>query len=167
MLNALLVGAAIFVPQGEVDQPIAPGTSLDFRVESLEGKPVNSSSFKGKPLLVALWGTWSPPSSRALEIAQALHEDFGQKGLKVVSIACWDNKNNVLGFKRANANLTFEFLIDPAGSDTESSVAVQVFKTRRFPTFYVIEKQGKVVQGFLGARAVNKPDIAAAIQKAL
>lgn len=166
-MTALLIATTMFVPQGELDQPIAPGTPIEFRAETLDGKSTGSANLKGKPTLIALWGTWSAPSSRTLEIAQALHDDFGPRGLRVISLACWDSKENVLGFRRANPQLTFDFWFDPQGSDTESSVAVKVFKTRRFPTFYVLDKQGKVVQGFLGARAVNKADISAAIQKSL
>ena len=167
MMTTLLISATIFAPQGELDQPIAPGTLIEFKAESLDGKQVGSASIVGKTTLIALWGTWSAPSSRALEIAQAMHDEFGPKGLRVISLACWDTKENVLGFRRANPQLGFDFWFDPRGGDTDSSLAVKVFKTRRFPTFYVLDKQQKVVQGFIGARAVNKADVSVAVKKSL
>ncbi len=158
--------AVLGLPQAQ-DRPPPPGTEIRFQAQALDGKVVRSDSLKGRPTLLALWGTWSPQSARSLEVVRGMQEKFGKRGLQVVALACWDTEASVSAFKRENPKLKFEFWWDPAARDTSASIAVKTFKTRRFPTFYVLDRNVRVVQGFVGFKPKDTASLEAAIEGAL
>lgn len=158
--------ALLGLPQAP-DRPLPPGTEVRFQAQTLDGQAVRSDSLRGRPTLLALWGTWSPQSARSLEVVRGMQEKFGKRGLRVVALASWDTKENVSAFKGENPQLKFEFWWDPAARDTSGSIAVKTFKTRRFPTFYVLDRNARVVQGFVGFKPKDTANLEAAIEGAL
>lgn len=65
------------------------GSGFSFNFPDLGGKPVSSGDpqFKGKVLLVDLWGTWCPPCRAEIPHLIRLQEKYREKGLVVVGIA--------------------------------------------------------------------------------
>jgi tetratricopeptide (TPR) repeat protein len=59
----------------------------DFTLKTLAGEEVSISSYRGSPATIVLfWATWSPRSRPALEDAQKLYSEYGDKGLKVIAV---------------------------------------------------------------------------------
>jgi tetratricopeptide (TPR) repeat protein len=59
----------------------------DFTLKTLAGEDVSISSYRGSPAtIVIFWATWSPRSRPALEDAQKLYSEYGDKGLKVIAV---------------------------------------------------------------------------------
>lgn len=166
MLPSVVILALGLGGQAGLDEVLPPGTPLSFKAHAMAGGGVGSDSLRGSPSLVVLWGTWSPAAARSLEIAQAMHEKYSGRGLRVVSLASWDTREDVAAFQNANPNLKFAFWWDPAGKETGSSIAVNVFRTRKFPTFYVLDSQVRVVQGFVAFKAGDKAALESAIERA-
>jgi len=59
----------------------------DFTAQDLDGKPVEFSSFKGKPLILDFWSTWCAPCLRELPILDELYGKLKGEGLQVVAIS--------------------------------------------------------------------------------
>jgi hypothetical protein len=57
-----------------------------------------------------------------------------------------------------------EVWLDPAEKNATESIAVKAFKTRRFPSVYVLDSQQKVVGSFLGYKPGD--DVAGLIDRA-
>jgi tetratricopeptide (TPR) repeat protein len=59
----------------------------DFTLKTAGGGEVSLSQYKGAPATVVLfWSTWSPRSRPALEDAQKLYAEYGEKGFKILAV---------------------------------------------------------------------------------
>jgi hypothetical protein len=139
------------------------GEIVQFEAVTLAGKAVSSSVLEAKPSVVLLWGPWSAGSSRALvDISKLSNEDHRAR---FIGLASWDQPDNVRTFLNTLAGVDIEMWIDPAGKNPTDSIAVKVFKTRRFPSVYVLDRKQRVVGSFLSYKASD--DVRSLITKAI
>ena len=65
--------------------------------ETPDGKPVQLSAFKGRPLLVNFWATWCPPCVKELPMLSEFAAKQGGQGIQVIGLAV-DKPEAVLRF---------------------------------------------------------------------
>ena len=65
--------------------------------ETPDGKPVQLSAFKGRPLLVNFWATWCPPCVKELPMLSEFAAKQGSQGIQVIGLAV-DKPEAVLRF---------------------------------------------------------------------
>ena len=99
----LAILAALFIPRGaeaqlsestirtmaaEAEEELK-ANGFEFEFPDLDGNPVTSDDerFKGKVVLVDIWGTWCPPCRREAPSLAKLDERFRERGLEIVGIA--------------------------------------------------------------------------------
>jgi peroxiredoxin len=59
----------------------------NFRAQDLDGDPVVLEELLGKgPILVDFWATWCKPCLKELPYVQRLHDELGERGLKVLAV---------------------------------------------------------------------------------
>jgi thiol-disulfide isomerase/thioredoxin len=88
ILGWLLFGLA-FVGQAVADgtgQPVAA-----WQVKTLDGRQIDSSSLKGKVVLVHFWATWCPPCREEMPALDAFYRQHAKDGLEVVAISLDDD----------------------------------------------------------------------------
>ena len=74
--------------QGVASSPAsADATFWNLNFETPEGKSLDLSSFRGKPLLVNFWATWCPPCIEELPLLDAFHQQNKGKNWQVLGIA--------------------------------------------------------------------------------
>ncbi len=83
---------------------------------------------------------------------------------RFIALASWDEPDNVKQFLATVSEVDLEVWMDPAMKDVSASIAARVFKTRRFPSVYVLDRAQRVVGSFLSYKASD--DIAGLITKA-
>jgi thiol-disulfide isomerase/thioredoxin len=130
------------------------GTSLpNFSLKNAKGETITNADYKGKVMIVDVWGTWCPPCRAAMPALQSLHNRFKGKPVAVVGFNYERSPNaDPIQFKKQNG-YTYDMLLE-AGSVLDS------FRVESFPTFYVVDAQGKVVWGGTGLMpppGVNRP----------
>ena len=131
--------------QGKNTASLKGQPAPDFAVDTLDGKRVKLSDYKGKVVLLDFWATWCPPCVAGLphinDLAQSqLRYD---KGLVVLAVNLREAPERVRKFIEAkNLALT-------VAMDTEGEVA-EAFLVEPLPTTVVIDRQGKVSEVFLG-----------------
>lgn len=141
----------------EAEKTGARGTEKapDFSLVTLDGNAVNLADYKGKALILNVWDTWCPPCRAEIPDFIALYSQYRSKGLVILGVAGGRDGETVVrsfidqnGINYPNAMVNDDFLEGYQG-------------IRSIPTTFVIDKEGKIYQKYVGAksRAVFENDI--------
>ena len=131
----------------------------DFSLESLEGKTMRLSDFRGKAVLLNFWATWCGPCKIEMPWFVELQQKYGSQGLQVVGVAMDDaSKEDIAKFAK-EMGVNYPVLIGKeAVGDSYGGIPA-------LPETFFIGRDGKVVDKILGLR--GKAEIEDAIKKAL
>ena len=131
----------------------------DFSLESLEGKTMRLSDFRGKAVLLNFWATWCGPCKIEMPWFVELQQKYGSQGLQVVGVAMDDaSKEDIAKFAK-EMGVNYPVLIGKeAVGDSYGGIPA-------LPESFFIGRDGKVVDKILGLR--GKAEIEDAIKKAL
>jgi thiol-disulfide isomerase/thioredoxin len=132
-----------------------------FAFPDLEGRPVTQDDprFRGKVLLVDIFGTWCPTCHEAAPVLVGLHEEYRARGLEIVGLAyevTGDSAVDNRQLRRYRAKFGIEFPLLLAGlNDTELTAATQpqLANFTAYPTTLFLDRRGRVRRvhaGFLG-----------------
>lgn len=134
--NADARGAAPFA--------VAVGSQApDFSLKTPDGTTKTLASYKGKLLLLDFWGTWCPPCRMAMPGLQKLHEKYKDKGLAVVGMNYEHAKDADAAKYMKDQRLDYELLL-------HAEQVVDKYKIRGFPTFFLIDPDGKILWSEVG-----------------
>ena len=117
----------------------APGTKFDFR------------AYKGKLMLINFWATWCSPCKAELPDLIAVSKEFEPLGLKVlgISIDRGGDVDTLVGNFVKEHNINYDVIID-------DGILQKAFgNIRGVPTTFIVGKDGKIAESFVGARPKN------------
>jgi thiol-disulfide isomerase/thioredoxin len=164
-IAVMLIGGQYLVHKGERSGTITaggpkPGTvAPDFALESLDGKTVRLSDFRGKAVLLNFWATWCEPCKLEMPWFVELEKQYGPQGLAVVGVAMDDSgKDKVAKFAK-EMGVNYPVLLG------KESVGEEYGGLEYLPTSFYIDRDGKVVQRVFGLR--SRSDIEDWIKEAL
>ncbi len=109
-----------------------------FRLKDLAGADVDSSTMRGKVMVVNFWGTWCGPCVREMPEFQELHEKYLSDPQVVIVAISNDHDPDELKAWMEKRGFDFRALID----DGYVSQSAQV---RGFPTTWFIDPEGAIV----------------------
>ena len=140
-----------------------------FRFSGLDasGKTLNQDSpeFKGKPLIVDIFGTWCPNCHDEAPVLEKLYQKYHDEGLEIVGLAYEyidDTPRNLkqIAIYREKFGITFPLLL--SGTTDQGQIAKtlpQLVGFGAFPTSIFIDRNGHVRQilaGFTGPSTGDK-----------
>jgi peroxiredoxin len=133
------------------DALIPAGTRAPaFTLRTPQGATVSLSDFRGKALLLEFFATWCPHCQAEAPHLKAMAQSMDKSRFAFVSInADSEDAASVFAYHRY-FGLPFPSLLDPgspAGSFHQQGGAgpvTQEYGLQAYPTFYVIDSQGKV-----------------------
>jgi len=120
----------------------------EMRGDSLmeEGKRITLSSYKGKVVVINIWGAWCPPCRVEAPQLQKVHEAYEGKGVQVLGIDFKDfDRQQPADFMR-DTGLTYPSLYDPSG---RSLLPLKGYPKAAVPSTIVLDKQHRVAAIFL------------------
>jgi len=97
---------------------------------------------KGKVVLLDFWATWCGPCVAKLPDVQKLADKFADQGLVVIGIHSESGGTECGDYVKKN-NITFPVVIDDGAT-------AERYGINGIPAYYLIDKSGKVVEGFSG-----------------
>lgn len=144
------------------ERPTVPGAvgspAPAYGAVDMTGDSVDIASFRGDVVLLNVWATWCIPCRREIPELQALHQEYGGRGLRVlgVSVDGNDAAGDVAGFI-SDFQMTYTVLRDPGER------VLSVFRIQGVPASYLIDRNGIVRWRTIGPFTAQD----AALQEAL
>jgi len=134
IIVALSVFVSFIATQG-LDK--APDISLNI----IDGRKIEFSSLRGKPLLVTFWSTTCSTCIKEMPHLVELYKQLNKDGLEIIGIAMpYDPPNRVLELTEKNA-IPYPIALDIKG------VASKAFgNINTTPTSFLIDTHGNIVQ---------------------
>jgi thiol-disulfide isomerase/thioredoxin len=153
--NGEASGNMVAYPVGQ--RPAAP----DFTATSLTGAPINFASYRGKVVLLNVWGSWCGPCRGEGQTLKYLDEQYGPEGVAFLGDDIEDTPGNALEFLKGEG-ITYPSVNDSNGAvEQRLSLAVPISGT---PTTLVIDKTGHIAGLIDGA--VTYPVVTALLRDA-
>ncbi|MBI5836341.1 MAG: TlpA family protein disulfide reductase [Candidatus Eisenbacteria bacterium] len=146
-----------FGPQRPKFADLTGKPRIDFTLNDLSGKPRSLKDYHGKVVLLDFWATWCGPCRMELPIIMSLYAEMKKKGLEVLAVNVAEEREKPAEFVK-KFGYTFPVLLD-----TDGKVSQQ-YQANAIPTVAVVDRTGKIVAHFAGAR--SEEDLRAALAKA-
>lgn len=145
-----------------IDNPsrIRQNYAPEFSAKSKSGEEVSLDSLKGKVVLLDFWGTWCTPCRVSLPRLKDLAATIDPARVAIVSIDEGDSPAGWEHFIQANG-MTWTQIYDGDRSLHDA------FHVDGFPRYYVLNKDGIIVDEFKGWSQLGEATISNAIVEAL
>lgn len=115
---------------------------FDFQITDLEGKPHSLADYKGKVVVVDIWGTWCPPCRAEIPSFIKLQQQYGEQGFQMIGL----NYEGEISDEVAEKVKQFiqEHGINYPCALASEEIRDQVPDFEGYPTTLFIDRQGKV-----------------------
>ena len=133
------------VQEGLVESPA-------FSTKDAAGNPVDSTSFRGKLVVLNFWATWCPPCRLEMPAMERLYQEFRDKGLEIVAVNFMESRDQVQAFAEER-KLTYPMLLDG-----KAEIAEQ-YGVMRLPETVLIGRKGEVLGKSIGFKDWYKDDV--------
>lgn len=135
---------------------LAPAWKLDVYNTD---KSLSLTDLKGQVILLDFWVKNCGPCILSIPHLNELQEKFKDRNFKIISINVADTRDDIIGFCNKH-NTNYTVLIN--GKEVGEKYAI-----KGFPTFYIIDKEGKVIESVEGFDKSSHAAIEQVIEKAL
>lgn len=165
-IAAMLIGGQYLVRKGQrsgtavtTGGPKPGAAAPDFALQSLDGKTVHLSDFRGKAVLLNFWATWCEPCKLEMPWFVELQKQYGPQGLEVLGVAMDDSGQDKIAKFAHDLGVNYPVLLG------KESVGDEYGGLEYLPTSFYIDRDGKVVTRVFGLR--SRSDIEDWIKQAL
>jgi thiol-disulfide isomerase/thioredoxin len=107
---------------------------------------VRLSDLRGQVVLVNFWATWCNPCRAEIPVLNQMQRDYEAQGFRIVGVSWDDTEEMVRGFEKDEG--AFAYKIATGGEE----LGAQFGGVRAFPTSFVVDREGRIVETILGER---------------
>lgn len=135
--------------QTDIDYPVADRQELpNVSGEDLmnDGQQLSLDRFRGKVIVLNLWGQWCPPCRAEASELQKIQVDNAAKGVQVVGLDVRDSSKDAPRDFVKDRGLTYPSIYDEPG---RSLLPLTGYPRNAVPSTIVIDKQHRVAAVFL------------------
>jgi thiol-disulfide isomerase/thioredoxin len=123
----------------QMSEPLPAGAGFEL----MNGQWVTMGDLRGKAVLFDFWATWCLPCRDALPDLKRLRQRFEDEPFALVSVSVDRSRGTVESFVEA-AGMHWPQVWDG------SSELAQAFGVRAYPTYLIVDHEGRVVGAFSG-----------------
>jgi len=144
------------------DDTAANEMAPSYSAVDLDGEPVSLADLEGEVVLLNVWATWCTPCRQEIPELQALHEEHGAEGLRVVGVTVDSRsaESQIHDFID-RFGMTYDVWWDP------DQTAVSTFGAMGVPLTVLIDREGRVAWRHLGAFQRGDPELTRAVESSL
>jgi len=118
----------------------------DFALQSLDGKTVHLSDFRGKAVLLNFWATWCAPCKLEMPWFVELQKQYGPEGLQIVGVAMDDASPKDIAAFAKDMGVNYPVLIG------KEAVGDAYGGVQFLPESFYINRNGKVLDKAFGLK---------------
>jgi peroxiredoxin len=111
-----------------------------------EGEQLKLSSYKGKVVVLNIWGAWCPPCRVEAPQLQKVWDSYEAKGVQLLGIDVRDDQRSAPADFMRDTGLTYPSIYDPPG---RSLLALKGYPRAAVPSTIVLDKKHRVAAVFL------------------
>jgi peroxiredoxin len=130
----------------------------EFSVTDINGKPLSTTAFKGKVVLVDFWATWCVPCVMSLPDVIQTYKTYHSKGFDVIGVSLDEDPQRLKRFIH-DREMDWPQFNDGRKWDGE---LVRNYGVQQIPTTYLLDKEGRIIGADLQGEDLEK-----AVKKAL
>ncbi len=146
--------------QKSVGQPLSNGTlAPDWKLGIYNNKDISLNELKGQVILLDFWIKNCGPCIQSVPFFKELQNKFKDKNFKLISINSYDSEEDIAWFCNKH-QINYMVLINGESVANEYRVSV-------FPTFFIIDKSGKIIYSHIGYDASKQQEIEQIIDDSL
>ncbi|RCS44778.1 thioredoxin [Bremerella cremea] len=127
--------------EGAIRRLDAVGKPYVLRGTTVDGKKLDTSTLKGKVVLIQYWATWCEPCIEDMKTIRELQAKYGARGFQPVGVSLDSGEAEVRQFLTAN-RLPWPQLYEDGGLDSPYALDMGVLT---LPTMILIGKDGTVI----------------------
>ncbi|MFF3333387.1 TlpA family protein disulfide reductase [Streptomyces sp. NPDC002888] len=127
----------------------------DLSGKTIAGKQLDVASYKGKVVVLNVWGSWCAPCRAEAPNFEKVYKDLQGKGVQFVGINTRDAKtSNALAFEKQQG-VTYPSLYDPTGK-LMLRFKKGTLNPQAIPSTLVLDRQGRIAARSLAALSEDK-----------
>lgn len=133
-------GMSASAPSPAGDKPV----DLSFKLNAVDGNPVDLASFDGKIRVVDFWATWCPPCREAIPHLNELQKEYRERGVAVIGISVDENPKLVSTFNRETP-MRYSSLLSSEQAEKAFGGIVGL------PSTFVLDREGRIYKSYVGS----------------
>jgi peroxiredoxin len=123
----------------------------DFELNTLDGKTIKLSDYRGKKVILNFWATWCPPCKAEMPHMQNFYEEYNDQGVEILAVNLTNMDKGVEEVQKFidDYGLTFTIPLDEEG---DAGTTYQAFT---IPTSYILDENGVITKKIVGPMDEN------------
>src|SRR6516162_11242855 len=126
---------------------VAGKPAPDFTLDSLDGKAIQLSGYKGQAVLLNFWATWCGPCKIEMPWFIELQKEYGPQGLQIVGVAMDDASKDEIDKFVKEMGVNYPILIG------KEAVGQAYGGVDVLPTTFFIDRNGDIVAREFGLQS--------------
>ena len=127
----------------------------DLSGKTVDGKQLDVADYKGKIVVLNVWGSWCAPCRAEAPNLEKVYQDLKAKGVQFVGINTRDTSTlNAVAFEKSY-DVTFPSLYDPTGK-LMLRFKKGTLNPQAVPSTLVLDREGKIAARSLAALSEDK-----------
>jgi peroxiredoxin len=157
------VGIAFALLREQPDDPVARGVEapeFDLPLLGASPKRITLDDIDGQVVLLNFWATWCKPCEDEMPAMDRLYRALQPEGFEMLAVSV-DEETALVERFQERLGVSFPILLDPAKEVSER------YQTTGFPESLLIDKNGMIVERYIGPRDWDHTIYAERIRKLL